>query len=63
MRLKVTHLNTLITMYSRFGHIGRARNVFDKMYKRNYASWNNMISEFVEASGFSVASLVLVQSQ
>ena len=78
VRLKVTHSNTLITMYSRFGHIERARNVFDKMYERNDASWNNMISGFVkvglyheafgffrkmygygvEASGFSVASLV-----
>ena len=77
-RLSVIHSNTLITMYSRFGHIERARHVFDKMCERNYASWNNMISGFVkvglyheafgffremyehgvEASGFSVASLV-----
>ncbi|GLT70787.1 hypothetical protein SLA2020_428470 [Shorea laevis] len=45
-------------MYSKFGHIERAWNMFDKMCERNEASWNNMMSGFVrvglypEAFGF-----------
>ncbi|CAI0555511.1 unnamed protein product [Linum tenue] len=35
--------NTLINMYSRFGHIGHARYVFDSMPERNESSWNNLM--------------------
>jgi pentatricopeptide repeat protein len=58
VRLSVFHSNTLINMYSKFGHIERAWNMFDKMCERNEASWNNMMSGFVrvglyrEAFGF-----------
>ncbi|XP_065864958.1 putative pentatricopeptide repeat-containing protein At3g23330 [Euphorbia lathyris] len=41
--------NTLINMYSKFGHMGLARYVFDKMSERNESSWNHMMSAFVRA--------------
>ena len=42
--LTVFYSNTLINMYSKFGHIGLSRYLFDKMSDRNEASWNNMMS-------------------
>ncbi|KAL2523900.1 Tetratricopeptide repeat (TPR)-like superfamily protein [Abeliophyllum distichum] len=45
--LSVFHSNTLINMYSKFGKINAAKNVFDEMLERNEASWNNMISGYV----------------
>ncbi|KAJ6419662.1 hypothetical protein OIU84_029727 [Salix udensis] len=45
----VFYSNTLINMYSKFGHIGLSRYLFDKMSDRNEASWNNMMSGFVRA--------------
>lgn len=42
--------NTLIAIYAKFGSIGDAYNVFDKMPQRNEASWNNMISASVKAA-------------
>ncbi|GAV73514.1 PPR domain-containing protein/PPR_2 domain-containing protein/DYW_deaminase domain-containing protein [Cephalotus follicularis] len=58
INLSVFSTNTLINVYSKFGQIGYACYVFDKMYDRNKSSWNNMISGFVrvelyhEAFGF-----------
>ncbi|KAL3532397.1 hypothetical protein ACH5RR_005918 [Cinchona calisaya] len=34
-------------MYSKFGRIKEARQVFDQMLDRNEASWNNMVSGYV----------------
>lgn len=51
----VFSINTLIAMYSRFGHVRLARHVFDKMGERNEASWNNMMSGFVRAGFYHEA--------
>ncbi|KAJ4843342.1 hypothetical protein Tsubulata_026718, partial [Turnera subulata] len=55
VNLGVLYSNTLITMYSKFGHIGLARYVFDKMRERHEASWNNMMSGFVRAEFYAEA--------
>ncbi|KAJ4829890.1 hypothetical protein Tsubulata_013152, partial [Turnera subulata] len=47
--------NTLISMYSKFGHIGLARYLFDKMRERHEASWNNMMSGYVRAEFYAEA--------
>ncbi|XP_061950340.1 putative pentatricopeptide repeat-containing protein At5g09950 [Populus nigra] len=52
VNLTVFYSNTLINMYSKFGHIGFSRYLFDKMSERNDASWNNMISGFVRAGSY-----------
>ncbi|PIN19204.1 hypothetical protein CDL12_08120 [Handroanthus impetiginosus] len=46
-QLSILHTNTLINMYSKFGNIKYAKQVFDGMLDRNEASWNNMISGYV----------------
>lgn len=46
--LSIFHTNTLMNMYSKFGNIKYAKQVFDRMPDRNEASWNNMISGFVK---------------
>ncbi|KAI3456680.1 hypothetical protein Pfo_013343 [Paulownia fortunei] len=46
--LSIFHTNTLINMYSKFGNIKYAKQVFDRMPERNEASWNNMISGYVK---------------
>jgi len=52
VNLTVFYSNTLINMYSKFGHIGFSRYLFDKMSERNDASWNNMMSGFVRAGSY-----------
>ncbi|KAJ7982040.1 Pentatricopeptide repeat [Quillaja saponaria] len=42
-------------MYSKFGNINYARYVFDQMFDRNEASWNNMMSGFVRVGWYSSA--------
>lgn len=56
--LSIFHTNTLINMYSRFGNIKYANQVFDRMPDRNEASWNNMISGFVKV-GFNLDACAL----
>ncbi|XP_011095712.1 pentatricopeptide repeat-containing protein At3g24000, mitochondrial [Sesamum indicum] len=48
-QLSIFHTNTLINMYSKFGDMRYAKQVFDRMPERNEASWNNMISGYVKA--------------
>ncbi|KAL3531021.1 hypothetical protein ACH5RR_010343 [Cinchona calisaya] len=38
--------HSLITMYSRFGELGFARQVFDEIEVRDLVSWNSMISGY-----------------
>ncbi|KAH9310683.1 hypothetical protein KI387_025718, partial [Taxus chinensis] len=40
--------NALITMYAKCGSIEEARNVFDKMPKRNVASWTALITGYAQ---------------
>ncbi|CAN1157882.1 Putative pentatricopeptide repeat-containing protein At5g09950 [Linum perenne] len=53
--LGVFHSNTLISMYSRFGHIAHACYVFDKMSDRNESSWNNLMSGYVRVGMYGEA--------
>ncbi|GER42230.1 pentatricopeptide repeat (PPR) superfamily protein [Striga asiatica] len=48
----------LISMYSKFGSVENAREVFDKMSVRNVVSWNAMISCYAE-NGFEEDALLL----
>ncbi|ONI18543.1 hypothetical protein PRUPE_3G221900 [Prunus persica] len=40
--------NALLAMYSKFGHMGLARMLFDRMLERDLISWNTMISGYVK---------------
>ncbi|XP_038713132.1 pentatricopeptide repeat-containing protein At3g26782, mitochondrial-like isoform X2 [Tripterygium wilfordii] len=40
--------NSLLAMYSKFGDMGSARKVFDKMLERDLTSWNTMILGYVK---------------
>ncbi|KAL3621195.1 hypothetical protein CASFOL_036107 [Castilleja foliolosa] len=46
----------LVDMYSKFGFLKNARNVFDKMRVRNVVSWNTIISGYSE-NGFGDEAL------
>ncbi|KAM7263315.1 hypothetical protein ACFE04_000998 [Oxalis oulophora] len=46
LNLDVYVAASLIHMYSRFGHVGVARNLFDEMSVRDMGSWNAMISGY-----------------
>ncbi|KAF7801579.1 pentatricopeptide repeat-containing protein [Senna tora] len=39
-------LNNLLFMYNKYGEIGYAQNLFDKMLKRNIISYNSLISGY-----------------
>eukprot|EP01018_Ginkgo_biloba_P010381 Gb_31374 [translate_table: standard] len=41
--------NSLIDMYAKCGSIEHARQVFDRMHKRNLVSWNGMIAGYTQA--------------
>ncbi|EPS65427.1 hypothetical protein M569_09347, partial [Genlisea aurea] len=60
-RLSVFHANTLIKMYSGFGNIEYARQVFDEMPDRNGASWNNMISGYIRTGSYSDSLILFLQ--
>ncbi|CAI9113640.1 OLC1v1014279C1 [Oldenlandia corymbosa var. corymbosa] len=47
--------NSVITMYSRFGSVHAARNVFDNMMERDVISWNSLISCYVQANDLEAA--------
>ncbi|KAK8921934.1 putative pentatricopeptide repeat-containing protein [Platanthera zijinensis] len=53
--LSVFHVNTLLSMYFRFGKPSIALNLFDKMPMRNHSTWNTVISGCVRAGRSSVA--------
>ncbi|BFG26181.1 hypothetical protein CerSpe_124550 [Prunus speciosa] len=40
--------NALLAMYSKFGDMGLARMLFDRMLERDLISWNTMISGYVK---------------
>ncbi|XP_052177940.1 pentatricopeptide repeat-containing protein At3g26782, mitochondrial-like [Diospyros lotus] len=40
--------NSLLAMYSKFGEIGMAKKVFDRMPERDLTSWNTMMSGYVK---------------
>ncbi|XP_059644653.1 pentatricopeptide repeat-containing protein At5g04780, mitochondrial-like [Cornus florida] len=48
----VTLQTDLLLVYSKCGILQDARNVFDKMFKRNMHSWNIMIASYVQNSLF-----------
>lgn len=47
--------NTLVHMYATSGCIERARNVLDKMPKRDVVSWNALLSAYVEMGMIELA--------
>ncbi|GLT72804.1 hypothetical protein SLA2020_447080 [Shorea laevis] len=40
--------NSLLAMYSKFGDMGMARMLFDRMLERDLASWNTIITGYVK---------------
>lgn len=48
-------------MYSKFGRIKEARNVFEQMPVRNGASWNNMISGYVRTGFYNDATALFIE--
>ncbi|XP_021724315.1 pentatricopeptide repeat-containing protein DOT4, chloroplastic-like [Chenopodium quinoa] len=50
--------NCLLAMYSKFGEMGKARLVFDRMSKRDLASWNTMITGYAK-NGYSREALCI----
>lgn len=52
------HINTLISMYSKFGKIGAARYLFDTMPERNGASWSTMMSGYVRVGSYPDAVIL-----
>lgn len=56
----VSVANALINMYSNFGRIDKAYDIFDKMPRRDLVSWNSMITGFAN-SGLVEEALKLFQ--
>lgn len=42
--------NTMITAYSKYGNVGKARLVFEQMPSRNLASWSAMVAGYMYVS-------------
>ncbi|XP_039118382.1 pentatricopeptide repeat-containing protein At3g12770-like [Dioscorea cayenensis subsp. rotundata] len=51
--------NSLVSMYSKFGQMGIARNLFDRMPQRDLTSWNTMLSGYVK-NGYPDVALSLL---
>ncbi|KAJ8768168.1 hypothetical protein K2173_021108 [Erythroxylum novogranatense] len=49
--------NALISMYSRCGFIVEAREVFEEMPKRDFVSWNAMISGYTQEGFYGVEAI------
>eukprot|EP01018_Ginkgo_biloba_P019689 Gb_04894 [translate_table: standard] len=52
--------NSLIDMYAKCGSVEIARNVFDKMSKRNVVSWSSLLAGYAQ-SGYANEALALIQ--
>ncbi|CAH8359742.1 unnamed protein product [Eruca vesicaria subsp. sativa] len=50
--------NSLMNLYARHGDLIRARNLFDRMPKRDVGSWTAMISGY-SRSGYHLSALLL----
>ncbi|RVW58527.1 Pentatricopeptide repeat-containing protein, chloroplastic [Vitis vinifera] len=50
--------NSLLAMYAKFGDMGTARMVFDRMAERDLTSWNTMISGYAKNADSGTAFLV-----
>ncbi|KAI3503316.1 hypothetical protein L1887_31756 [Cichorium endivia] len=57
----ILETNALIDLYSKCAALGSARQVFDKMHKRNVASWSSLMSGLSQ-NGFSFEALGLFKS-
>ncbi|XP_039130403.1 pentatricopeptide repeat-containing protein At3g26782, mitochondrial-like [Dioscorea cayenensis subsp. rotundata] len=51
--------NSLVSMYSKFGQMGIARNLFDRMPQRDLTSWKTMLSGYVK-NGYPDVALSLL---
>ncbi|KAL6974227.1 hypothetical protein U1Q18_028409 [Sarracenia purpurea var. burkii] len=49
--------NALITMYSKWGRIVEAENVFDEMPKRDLVSWNAMLSGYTQEGNYGLEAI------
>lgn len=55
--------NMLINMYSKFGSVGSARQLFDEMPKRSLVSWNTMIGTLTQNGKEQEALNLFMQMQ
>ncbi|KAJ4708314.1 Pentatricopeptide repeat-containing protein [Melia azedarach] len=49
--------NALITMYSRWWHLGEARRVFDEMQNKDLVSWNAMLSGYTQEGNYGLEAI------
>ncbi|CAM8917381.1 unnamed protein product [Rhodiola kirilowii] len=61
LQFSVFHVNTLISMYAKFGNVGYGRKVFDEMLVRNEATWNSMMSAYVRVGLYTEAITVFME--
>eukprot|EP01018_Ginkgo_biloba_P018986 Gb_02562 [translate_table: standard] len=55
--------NALVTMYAKCGSIQNARQVFDKMYRRDVVSWNALIAGYAQNGDFNQTVQLFRQMQ
>ncbi|OIW16294.1 hypothetical protein TanjilG_19010 [Lupinus angustifolius] len=53
--------NSTMTMYSSFGELDEARNIFERMEERDLVSWNIMISTYVQENLNDAAVLTFLK--
>lgn len=58
MNLDTTALNSLITMYSKCGHLSQSRVVFQTMNQRDLVSWNAIVAGYAQ-NGHLCEALIL----
>ncbi|KAF8400658.1 hypothetical protein HHK36_013957 [Tetracentron sinense] len=49
--------NALITMYSRWGHLEEAKQMFDEMPSRDSVSWNAMLSGYTQEGNYGLEAI------
>lgn len=55
--------NSLVHMYAKFGYLGEASTVFEKIEARNVVSWNAMIANLVQNGAETEAFRLVIEMQ